>query len=152
MRKMKYALPLLLSLGILLAANPFQGDWKMNHSKSKATKGSVPKNEDMAIADQGEQMKVTIIGTDEDGTPIAISYMIPASGGTGQMQPGGSYNGVSAKSTSESTRDMSYTKDGEQMVAEHMVVSSDGNTMTVTVKGVDPSGKPVEQVLVFDKQ
>jgi hypothetical protein len=33
-----------------------------------------------------------------------------------------------------------------------MVVAADGKTMTVHVKGVDAEGKPVEGVLVFDKQ
>jgi len=95
---------------------------------------------------------VTITGTDADGTPIAISYIIPVSGGLGQMQPGGSYNGVSTKRVNDSTRDTMYTKNGRQVLAEHMVVATDGNTLTVTVKGVDPDGKPVEGTLVFDKQ
>ena len=68
------------------------------------------------------------------------------------MQDGGSYNGVSAKRVNDSTRDTAYSKDGKQLDAEHMVVADDGNTMTVTVKGVDSSGKPVEEVLVFEKQ
>ena len=97
-------------------------------------------------------MKVKIVGTNADGTPIAISYTIPVSGGTGQMEEGGSYNGVSARRINDSTRDTSYSKDGEELDAEHMVVADDGNTMTVTVKGVDSSGKPVEEVLVFEKQ
>ena len=158
MRKFKYVFPLLLSVGILLADNPFKGHWKMNHSKSKATRGNVPKSEDMTIADQGDQLTVTIIGTDDTGAPIAVSYTIPVSGGSGQMQSTGqtqqaaSYNGVSSKRIDDSTRDTSYMRDGQPMEAEHMVVSSDGNTMTITVKGVDPSGKPVEQTLVFEKQ
>ncbi len=152
MRKLKYALPLLLSVGILLAASPFSGKWKMNHDKSKYTKGDAPKDETMTIADQGEQLQVTIVGTDDDGTPIAVSYLIPVSGGSGQMQQGGSYNGVSDKRVDDRTRDTTYSKDGKDLVAEHMVVATDGNTMTVRIKGVDSSGKPVEGVLVFDKE
>ena len=52
----------------------------------------------------------------------------------------------------DNARDTTYTKDGKELVAEHTVVSTDGKTMTVTVKGVDSNGKPVEQVLVFDKE
>ena len=36
------------------------------------------------------------------------------------------------------------------MVTHRMVVASDGKTMTVRVRGVDPDGKPVEGVLVFE--
>jgi len=152
MRKLKYALTLLLSVGILLAASPDTGKWKMNQEKSKFTKGEAPKNEEMAISSQGDQLQVTIVGTDADGTPIAISYIVPVSGGAGQMQQGGSYDGVSTKRVNDKTRDTTFTKDGNQLVAQHMVVSSDGKTMTVTVKGVGPDGKPVEGVLVFDKE
>src|ERR1700681_4115886 len=136
MRTLKYGLPLLLSVGILLAASPFSGKWKMNQQKSKYTKGDTPKDETMTVSDQGDQLQVTIIGTDDDGTPIAISYIIPVSGGAGQMQPGGSYNGVSAKRVNDNTRDTVYAKNGNDLTAEHMVVSTDGKTITVTVKGV----------------
>src|SRR5213082_3583596 len=116
MRKLRYALPLLFfSAGILLAADPSSGKWKMNHDKSKYTKGDAPKNENMAISDQGDQLQVTIVGTDDDGKPIAISYIVPVSGGAGQMQQSGSYNGVSAKRVNDSTRDTTYTKDSKQL-------------------------------------
>ena len=54
MRTLKYTLPLLLSVGILLAPSR-PGKWKMNHDKSKYTKGDAPKDEAMAIPDQGDQ-------------------------------------------------------------------------------------------------
>ena len=152
MRKLKFVISLLLSAGILFAANPFTGKWKMNRQKSNQTKGATPKDENMTISDQGDQLVVVITGTDDDGTPIAIHYIVPVSGGTGQMQQAGSYNGVSAKRVSDNARDTTYTKDGKALVTEHTVVSTDGKTMTVTVKGVDSNGKPVEQVLVFDKE
>lgn|ERR1700676_278678 len=152
MRKLKFGISLLLSAGILFAANPFTGKWKMNHQKSSQTKGATPKDENMTISDQGDQLVVVITGTGDDGTPIAIHYIVPVSGGTGQMQQAGSYNGVSAERVSDNARDTTYTKDGKALVAEHTVVSTDGKTMTVTVKGVDSNGKPVEQVLVFDKE
>ena len=152
MRKLKYGILLALSAGILFAANPFTGKWKMNHQKSSQTKGSVPKDEAMDISDQGNQMVVVVTGTDDDGIPIAIHYIIPAGGGTGQVQQAGAYNGVSAKRVNDNTRDTTYTKDGKELAAEHMVVSADGKTMTITVKGVDSDGKPVEHVLVFDKE
>jgi hypothetical protein len=140
-------------VGILLADSPSTGKWKMNHQKSKYTKRDVPKDESMTISDQGvDQIRVTIIGTDDDGTPIAISYIIPVSGGAGQMQQGGSYNGVSTTRVNDNTRDTMYSKDGNQLATQHMVVSPDGKTMTVTVKGVDQDGKPEDGVLVFDKQ
>jgi hypothetical protein len=149
---MNCALALVLSAVVLQAASPFEGKWKMNNQKSKYTKGDAPKEETIVIADQGDQMQVTIAGKDADGTPLAISYVVPVAGGAGQMQPGGSYNGVSAKTVNDTSRDISYTKDGKELAVEHMVIATDGNTMTVRVKGVDADGKPVDGVLIFDKQ
>ena len=31
-------------------------------------------------------------------------------------------------------------------------ISADGKTMTLTVKGTDPNGKPLNMTLVYDKQ
>jgi hypothetical protein len=68
------------------------------------------------------------------------------------MQQGGSYDGVSTRRVNDKTRNTTYTKEGKQMVAEQMVVATDGKTMTVTVKGIDPDGKPVEGSWFFDKE
>jgi protocatechuate 3,4-dioxygenase beta subunit len=152
MRKLNYALALMLSAGVLLAKSPFAGNWKMDQQKSKYTKGDIPKAENMAISDQGDHLVVAVTGTDETGEPIAIHYIIPVNGGTGQVEQGGSYNGVSARQVNDNTRDTTYMKDSKPVVAEHMVVASDGKTMTITVKGVDTDGKPVEGTLVFDKE
>ncbi len=152
MRKLKFGISLLLSAGMLFAANPFTGKWKMNHQKSSQTKGTLQKDETMTISDQGDQMVVVVTGTGDDGAPIAIHYVVPVGGGTGQMQQAGSYNGVSSQRVNDNTRDTTYTKDGKELVTEHTVVSADGKTMTVTVKGIDSNGNPVEQVLVFEKE
>src|SRR3954466_605687 len=130
MRNLRHALPLLLfSVGILLAADPSSGKWKMNHDKSKYTKGDAPKNENMTIADQRDQLQVTIVGTDDEGKPIAVSYVVPVSGGAGHMQQSGSYKGVSAKRVNDNTRDTTLTNDSGQVTTEHTVVSSDGKTI-----------------------
>ena len=152
MRKLKYILPLLLSVGILQAAFPFTGKWKMNHQKSKYTKGNPPKDETMGVSDQGDVLHVTITGSNEDGTPISITYVVPIGGGSGQMERNGSYNGVTSNRVNDRTRDTTYTKDGRQVAAEHMVVDTGGDTMTLTIRGTDSEGNPVDGVLVFDKE
>lgn len=152
MRKLKFLLPLLLCVGILQAAFPFTGKWKMNHQKSKYTKGNAPKDETMDVSDQGEVLHVTITGTDEDGAPISVTYVVPIGGGSGQVERSSSYNGVTSNRVNDRTRDTTYTKDGKQVTAEHMVVDPGGNTMTVTIRGSDSEGNPVDGVLVFEKE
>jgi len=43
------------------------------------------------------------------------------------------------------------TKDGTVMGKGSYDVSDDGNTMTATINGIDGSGKPFEQIIVFDR-
>jgi hypothetical protein len=152
MRKTTLALSLMFSAGILLADSAFDGKWTMDQNKTNYTTGQPPKNESMNVSDQSGALHVTIIGTDDDGTPIRVTYVIPISGGSGQVQQGGSYNGVSATKVNDNVRDTTYSKDGRQLLVEHMVIATDGNTMTIHVKGVDSAGNPVEGTQVFDKQ
>jgi len=41
---------------------------------------------------------------------------------------------------------------GKKLVIEKWEISRDGKTRTVTQSGVGPDGKPVDNVLVYDKQ
>jgi hypothetical protein len=43
-------------------------------------------------------------------------------------------------------------KNGKQIEVQHLVLSKDGKTMSITAKGTDAKGKPFESVEVFDKQ
>jgi hypothetical protein len=46
---------------------------------------------------------------------------------------------------------LSLTKAGKLVVTETIVVSQDGKTLTVTLKGTDVSGREYNDVLVYDK-
>lgn len=152
MRMLTCAVALIVSAAGLSGASAFEGKWKMSPQDSKYTAGGLPKEEVIVIADKGNQLEVTIAGRDDDGKPIAISYMVPVKGGAGKMQQGGSYDAVSAKRVDDRTRDTTFSKGGEAVMVEHMVVSDDGKTMTVKLKGVDAGGKAVEGVVVLEKQ
>jgi hypothetical protein len=43
-------------------------------------------------------------------------------------------------------------KDGKVAGQSSYEVSSDGKTLTATVKGMDAKGRPFEQVIVFDRE
>jgi hypothetical protein len=152
MRKAMCLLALFGSLSLLSAESPFTGKWKLNQDKSTATAGTVPKEETIVIADEGDKLNVTIAETGDDGTPVVVSYVVPVAGGDGEIKEGAAYDGVSAKRVNENTLDTTYTKKGKQVRSTHAVTSKDGKTMNVTVKGVDAQGKPADTNLTFDKQ
>jgi hypothetical protein len=42
--------------------------------------------------------------------------------------------------------------EGKQIATMHKVVSKDGKTLRITIKGIDPQGKPFEELRVYDRQ
>ena len=150
MRRVLCALSVFGLATTLFAASPFEGTWKLNSAKSKYTKGAVPKEETIVIASQGDQFQITITGTDGSGSPIALKYTVPASGGAGKVTDG-PYDGVSWKVTDANTRDVTYLKGGKDIRTTHAIVSKDGKSMKAATKGLDAQGKPVAGTMVFDK-
>ena len=151
MRKALYALTVFGFAGILLAADPFEGTWKLNAAKSKFTQGALPKEETIVIAQQGDQLQVTITGTDSSGSPISVKYTAPAAGGPGKIMAG-PWDGVATKRMDANNRVTMYMKGGKNVRTSQGTASQDGKTMTVTTKGVDTQGNPVAGTLVFDNQ
>ena len=77
MRKFMYIFAPLALAGTLFAADQFTGTWKLDPSQS--TGDAIPRDETLVIMDDGNNVHVTITGTDADGTPITgIRPPLPA--------------------------------------------------------------------------
>jgi hypothetical protein len=48
-------------------------------------------------------------------------------------------------------RFLTQIKNGKQSKVQHLVLSNDSKTMSITTKGTEARGKPFESVSVFDK-
>jgi hypothetical protein len=57
-----------VSVAVCFAQDAFMGTWKLNEAKSKLSSGA-PKNSTVVYEAAGENVKVTIDGTDRDGKP-----------------------------------------------------------------------------------
>jgi hypothetical protein len=133
--------------GTLLAQDPFAGTWKLDPSQSSGD--DIPKAETMVIADYGGNVHVTISGTDADGTPIAVTYVVPTAGGDGQVTQG-PYDSVSEQQVDNNTRDVAYGKKGNDSES-HEVISKNGKTMKATKKHKDAKGNTVSSTEVYQK-
>src|SRR6202521_4948429 len=141
-----------MASGLLLAQNsPFVGTWKLDPAKSKFTSGSPAKEETATIQMVGAQDQVPVNGTAADGSPISMKYEVPEKGGAGKFLAG-PYDAVSGKLIDANTRELSYMKGGKEIIHLHSVVSKDGKTMRITVKGTSAQGEPVSGVAVWEKQ
>jgi hypothetical protein len=141
-----------MASGLLLAqSNPFVGTWKLNPAKSKYTSGAPPKEEKFTLQMVGDQDQIAVNGTAADGSPISMKYEVPEKGGAGKFLSG-PYDAVSGKLIDANTRELSIMKAGKEMVHLHSVVSKDGKTIRLTVKGTNAQGEPVSGVSVWEKQ
>jgi hypothetical protein len=133
------------------ADDPQMGTWKLNEAKSKTAPG-MEKLTTVVYEAVGDQVKVTIDGTDADGKPIHNEWT-------------GKFDGKDYAVTGDSTSDMrSYkkidshklkftVKKGDKTIATgRIVVAADGKSRTVTAKGTDEHGKLFKNVSAYDKQ
>jgi len=76
---------------------------------------------------------------------------VPTAGGTGKIIES-TYESVSAKMSGPNERDTSFSKGGNVVYTANAKRSANGKTMTVAVKGTNPSGQTVDGTNVYDKQ
>jgi hypothetical protein len=153
---MNLVVPLGLA-GSLFAADPLVGTWKLNVAKSKLSGPLKPYKEWTHVYEEHEgQLVGEGTGILEDGRPFHSKYNVPSSGGTVHYSEGAPAGGASL--TLSPRREDSHTADwplaigGKIIFTMQDVVSSDGKTLTLTVRGNDAEGKPFEAVAVLERQ
>jgi len=148
---------LMLALSILgvavsfAAENPNMGTWKLNEAKSKFSPGAF-KNTMVVYEAASDSVKVTTDGTSSDGKTVHTEwtgkfdgkdYPVTGSADTDTRE----YTQVNAHTTAFANK-----KDGKVTLSGKIVVAADGKSRTVTVSGIDASGKNVTSTAVYDKQ
>jgi hypothetical protein len=132
-------------------SDSMDGTWKLNLAKSKYSPGPAPKSATIVISGTDQARKVVV-----DITPATgAAQHWEVSGGTGKDLPvtGNNPNADAYVFTrvNATTLEAQYKKGGKPTLKQTAVVSADGKTLTVTASGMDASGKPVNNVAVYDK-
>ena len=137
------------------AADPSLGTWKLNTEKSKYTPGTLPLKSLTVVREAaGDGVKVTNTGERSDGSAVNSSYTANYDGSPATVSGQGSpYDTVSLKKMSARTFTWDAKSSSTKFTSHgRITISSDGKTMTMTAKGTDSEGKPVNITLVYDKQ
>jgi len=139
------------------AQDPQTGRWTLNVAKSQFKTSPAPKTQIVTIVPEGKDgVKVTADVVRTNGAKAAFEYAAQYDGkeyprtetGDGAV-PGQT---VTVKRIDNRTTErITYLK-GKKLVIEKWEISRDGKTRTVTQSGVGPDGKPVDNVLVYEKQ
>ncbi len=155
-------LGVVVTLGVVLGAGIVRvsaqasdariGTWKLNVAKSKFSPGPAPQSLTSKVEASGDGEKVTIEGVNAAGTPTMSQYTANFDGKDYPLTGVQNADKVSLKRIDAQTT-VRTDKKGDTVVATlTRVVSQDGKTMTVTVKGTNAQGQAVDNVLVFEKQ
>src|SRR5579864_2808401 len=127
------------------------GTWKLNETKSKIGPGA-PKNNTVVYEAAGDNVKVTINGTDKDGKPTHNEWTGKFDGKDYPVTGDPNSDMRSVTKIDDRTLGFNVKKGGKVTTSGRIVVSADGKTRTVTTTGTDQTGKRFISASVYDKQ
>ena len=134
------------------AADPLVGTWKLNVAKSTYSPGPAPKSIIAKIEAAGEGEKLTADGVRGDDTPIRVEYTAQYDGKDYPISGSPMADTVSLKRLDANTTERTDKKGGKVVQTLTRKLSSDGKTLTVTIKGTDAEGRPINNLAMFEKQ
>ena len=137
--------------GLSFADDPQMGTWKLNEAKSKFATGAT-KNNTVVYEAAGDNVKITVDGTDKDGKSTHNEWTGNFDGKNYPVTGDPTSDMRSYKKIDDLTLKMTVKKDGKVTASGRIVVSADGKSRTVTTSGTDAEGKRVQNRVVYDKQ
>jgi len=150
-RTILMTLTVCLVAAVVCFASPQMGTWKLNEAKSKLAPGA-PKNHTVVYEAAGDNVKVTVDGTDADGKALHNEWTGKFDGKDYPVTGDPTSDTRAYKQVNDHTLDMTIKKDGKVIMTGKIVVAADGKTRTVTTSGTDAKGKKVKNTAVYDKQ
>lgn len=141
----------LAATAVCFAADAFIGTWKLNEAKSKLRPG-VPKNSTVIYEAAGDDVKITVEGTDSEGKATRNEWTGKFDGKDYPVSGDPTSDMRSYKKVNENTLTFIGKKEGKETISGRIVISADGKTRTVNVTTSDAKGKKVSGTAVYDKQ
>ena len=134
------------------AADPASGIWELNLAKSKFSPGPPPKSQTRTFEVSGADVKYTLKGIDAEGKPTLVQFTAKYDGKDYPVTGSPDFDAISLKHVDAVTTEATLKKGGKVVQTSTRVVSKDGKTLTLTVKGTNAKGQAVNNVSVFDKR
>jgi hypothetical protein len=128
----------------------FMGTWKLDEAKSKIPEG-MPKNTTVIYAQSGDEVTITVDGMDAGK---AVHHVWTGKFDGKEYGAKGSDMHTARAYTKVDAHTLTYTvmKDGKKIGDGKVVIAADGKSRKVTETDINPEGKQLKSVAVFDKQ
>ena len=140
----------LLATGWCLAS-PAMGTWKLNEAKSKFPAGAT-KNHTVKYEAAGDQVKVTVDGTDGKGAAVHNEWTGNFDGKDYPVSGEPLYDTRAYKQVDANTLEMTFKKAGKVVGSGKIVMAADGKSRTVTATLTGADGKKASSTAVYDKE
>jgi len=141
----------LIAVAVCFASDPAIGTWKLNESKSKFGAGA-SKNSTVVYEAAGDNVKVTIDGTDKEGKPTHNEWVGKYDGKDYPVKGDPNSDSRSLTRIDDHTLGFNVKKGGKVTTSGRIAVSADGKSRTVTSTTTGADGKKVNSTAVYDKQ
>lgn len=129
--------------------DPMVGTWKLNVAKSKTTF----KSGTTVIEPDGDGIKTIVDLVGADGTAYHWTFTAKYDGKDNPVTGSSPFgDAVAITRVDPHTAKIAVKQNGKATIAQTMVVSADGKTRTITTKGTDAKGQPVDTTSVYEKQ
>ena len=140
-----------VGVAVCLAEDANMGTWKLNEAKSKLAPGA-PKNSTVVYEAAGDNVKITVEGTDSEGKPLHNEWTGKFDGKDYPVTGDPNSDARAYTKVDDHTLEFTVKKGDKVTTTGRVVVSADGKSRTVTTSGTDASGKKVSSTAVYDKQ
>lgn len=131
---------------------PWTGTWKLNLAKSKYSPGPPPKSLTVTITSPNGGIKQVVDTVPATGA--ALHYEATGMFDSKDVPVKGNPNADTQafKKISDRSYEVTAKKGGKVVQTSVVVISADGKTRTNTQTGTTADGKPVKNVLIYDRQ
>ena len=141
----------LVGAAVCFAQDAQMGTWKLNDAKSKFAPG-VTKNNRVVVEATGDNVTVTVDGTDKDGKATHNDWTGKFDGKDYPVTGDPNSDARSLTKIDDHTLGLNVKKGGKTTITGRIVVSADDKSRTVTTSGTDAKGKKVSSTAVYDRQ
>lgn len=133
-------------------SDPRIGTWKVNLAKSKYDPGPPPKSDTRTYEPSGGGVKATIEEVTANGNHVTAIYSAQYDGTDYPYTGNPNVDTIALKRINARTLELTLKKGTKLVGTNRIVVSTDGKTMTETVKGINARGVLRSDVVVYDRQ
>ena len=136
----------------LAQSDPVAGTWELNPAKSKFSPGPPPQSQTRTYEVTGQQEKMIAKGIDAQGKPTLSQFTAQRDGKDYPFEGSPGLDTIALTPVDTFTLNYTAKKAGAVVITGTRGISKDGKEMTISIKGTDATGQPVESSLVFDKR